>query len=204
LKAQILGTKLLLASIVNNNLKPKIMDKALQTMINNMPEKTGKSLNEWSEILNEKSFSKHTEALKFLKEQHGVSHGFANTIVHLSKEDTKSPDDLLSAQYAGKEDLKTIYDEIVSFVSRLGDDVNIVAKKTSVSITRKKQFALIKPASKARIDLGLKLSGKEIGSRLGDSGPFGTMCTHRVQVFSIGEIDDELKSWLLEAYDKAG
>ena len=37
------------------------MDKALKTMIDNMPKKTGKSLEEWIEILNSKSFSKHSK-----------------------------------------------------------------------------------------------------------------------------------------------
>ena len=35
------------------------MDKALQTMIDNMPDKTGKSLDEWRLILRQKSFSNH-------------------------------------------------------------------------------------------------------------------------------------------------
>ena len=73
-------------------------------------------------------------------------------------------------------------------------------KKGSVSIIRKKQFALIKPATKTRIDLGLKLSGKELTQRLGNSGPFGTMCTHRVQLSKIDQIDNELIGWLNEAY----
>ncbi|MGB5430858.1 DUF4287 domain-containing protein, partial [Eudoraea sp.] len=63
------------------------MDKALRTMIDNMPEKTGKSLNEWKSLLKGKSFSKHSEAVKFLKEEYNVTHGFANTIVTLSKEE---------------------------------------------------------------------------------------------------------------------
>ena len=46
------------------------MDKALQTMINNMPEKTGKSLEEWTKILKAKNFAKHGEAMKFLKGEH--------------------------------------------------------------------------------------------------------------------------------------
>ena len=66
------------------------MDKALQTMIDNMPLKTGKSLNEWKQILGKESFSKHSEALKFLKEKYRVTHGFANTIVTLSKDKTES------------------------------------------------------------------------------------------------------------------
>ena len=61
------------------------MDPALKTMIDNMPEKTGKSLDEWKRLLKTKEFSKHSEAVKFLKEEFGVTHGFANTIVTLSK-----------------------------------------------------------------------------------------------------------------------
>jgi len=41
------------------------MEKALQTMIDNMPEKTGKSLSEWKTILQQKSFVKHSEAVNF-------------------------------------------------------------------------------------------------------------------------------------------
>ena len=39
------------------------MEKALQTMIDNMPEKTGKSLAEWKSILQKKSFAKHSEEI---------------------------------------------------------------------------------------------------------------------------------------------
>ena len=43
------------------------MDPALKTMIDNMPEKTGKSLEEWKKILKSKAFDKHSEAVNFLK-----------------------------------------------------------------------------------------------------------------------------------------
>jgi len=88
-------------------------------------------------------------------------------------------------------------------VSAFDDDVTIPPKKTSVSIIRKKQFALIKPATKTRIDLGLKLKDKPITERLENSGPSGTMYTHRVRLTVINQVDDELKEWLLEAYQKA-
>ena len=66
------------------NQKVGNMDKALQTMINNMPEKTGKKLEKWIQILDKEDFEKHSIAVKFLKTEHGVTHGFANTIVTLS------------------------------------------------------------------------------------------------------------------------
>ncbi len=180
------------------------MEPALQTMINNMPEKTGKSLEQWKVILKEKSFAKHGEALNFLKKEFGVSHGFANTIVKLSQDAQEHPEDLLSAQYKGKESLLPIYKALVSMMTKFGEEVKVSPKKTSVSIIRKRQFALIKPSTKTRIDLGLKFNDKEIGDRLQNSGPFGTMCTHRVQLSDLNEVDEELKSWLVQAYQEAG
>ena len=179
------------------------MDKALQTMIDNMPEKTGKWLDQWKIILNDQALSKHSEGVNFLKKKHNVTHGFANTIVTLSKEENNAPEDLVTAQYKGKEALLPIYEKVISVVKKFGNDVIITPKKTSVSVIRKRQFVLIKPATKTRIDLGLKLKDKPTKERLGNSGPFGTMCTHRVQITSIDGVDDELINWIQEAYIKA-
>lgn len=179
------------------------MDKALQTMIANMPEKTGKSLEEWIEILKTEKIAKHGEAVKFLKSIHGVTHGFANTIVTLSKNDNTAAEDLVANQYKGKEMLLPIYESLITFVKTLGDDVTITPKKGSVSIIRKRQFILIKPATKTRIDLGFKLKDKPMTDRLGNSGPFGTMCTHRVQLNTVDQVDDELKMWIEEAYHRS-
>lgn len=179
------------------------MDKALQTMIDNMPDKTGKSLDEWKLILKKKAFAKHSEGVNYLKSEHQVTHGFANTIVTLSKNDSTTEEELVTNQYKGKESLKPIYDDLIQYAKSLGSEVTITPKKTSVSIIRKRQFALIKPATNTRIDLGLKLKDKPTTDRLGDSGPFGTMCTHRVQITEASHVDSELKDWIKEAYDKS-
>lgn len=179
------------------------MEKALQTMIDNMPEKTGKSLAEWKSLLNTKSFTKHSEAVNFLKKEYGVTHGFANTIVSLSKKEQSDPKNLIINQYEGKEELLPIYEKLVSIVKDFGEDVSVNPKKTEVSLDRKKKFAVIKPATKSRIDLGLKLKGKEITERLENSGPFGTMCTHRVKLTYLNQVDKQLVGWLKEAYEMA-
>lgn len=176
------------------------MSDALQTMINNMPEKTGKSLDQWKSILKKKAFAKHSEGVNFLKKEYGVTHGFANTIVTLSKEENNVPEDLVASQYNGKDNLHSIYKKLLTILKSFGNDITITPKKTSVSIIRKRQFVLIKPATKTRIDLGLKLPNKPITNRLGNSGPFGTMCTHCVQMTSINDIDSELIEWMKEAY----
>ena len=180
------------------------MDPALKTMIDNMPEKTGKSLQEWKTLLASKSFEKHSQAVNFLKKEHGITHGYANTIVTLSRDSGETPDDLVANQYKGKEALLPIYEKLLEVVRPLGPDVQVVPKKTTVSLVRKKQFALVKPATKTRIDLGLKLRGREPDGRLEDSGPFGTMCTHRVRLSGTEAVDDELRGWLAAAYQEAG
>ena len=179
------------------------MDKVLKTMIDNMPEKTGKSLDEWKTILKKLSFVKHSEGVKFLKNEYNVTHGFANTIVTLSKENESGSVDLVRSQYQGKESLVPIYEELITYLKILGPDVTIAPKKGSVSIIRKRQFVLIKPATKTRIDLGFKLKDKPTTDRLEGSGPFGTMCTHRVKISDLREIDKELKDWIKEAYLKS-
>lgn len=179
------------------------MDKALQTMINNMPEKTGKSLESWIQILDKENIEKHSDAVKFLKTEYAVTHGFANTIVALFREKQAPEEDLICTQYSGKELLIPIYETLISSAKEFGEDVVISPKKGSVSLIRKKQFALIKPATKTRIDLGLKLKDVEVQGRLEHSGPFGTMCTHRIQLQNVSDVDSEVIEWLLLAYSQS-
>lgn len=92
---------------------------------------------------------------------------------------------------------------LLSIIKKFGEDVIVTPKKDSVSIIRKHQFALIKPATKSRIDLGLKLKDTDVQGRLENSGPFGAMCTHRIQIKSISDIDDEVIKWLSLAYERS-
>jgi hypothetical protein len=179
------------------------MEPALITMIANMPEKTGKSLEQWKKILAENNFEKHGEGLKFLKANFQVSHGFANTIVSLYLKDSEPEQDLVQQQYSGKANLLPLYQSILNEALSLGSDVKVTPKKGSVSIIRKRQFLLIKPATKSRMDLGFKLRDIPVGERLAASGPFGTMCTHRVCVSSTEELDAELKAWIRMAYEQS-
>jgi len=167
-------------------------------------EKTGQSLDHWIDVVKRSKIEKHKEIIDYLKAEHGFTYGYANFVSMKARAaDAGSIDDadLLSMQYKGKEHLKPIYEKLLSVIKPFGTDITITPKKSSVSIIRKRQFALIKPATKTRIDLGLKLKGKPTTERLGNSGPFGTMCTHRVQITSIEEIDNELSDWLKEAYE---
>ncbi len=171
-----------------------------------LKEKTGKSLEEWMTIVRKTQLQKHGEIMKFLKGEFGMTHGFANFVslkARAADAGSQSAEDLLQNQYAKKENLKPIYEQLLKQITQLGKDIEIVPKKANVSIKRKKQFALIQPSTKTRIDLGLKLKGKPTTDRLESSGPFGSMCTHRVRLSQKEDIDPEVMAWLKEAYEGA-
>ena len=61
---------------------PLSMEKA---MLKSLVEKTGRSINEWIQIVKEKELEKHSEKVKYLKEDYSLTHGYANLIVQKSK-----------------------------------------------------------------------------------------------------------------------
>jgi predicted transport protein len=170
-------------------------------------EKTGKTLQQWVKVVEKTKLKKHGEIIKLLKTEHEFTHGFANFVAMTARKagaDFFDADELVDTQYSkGKEELRPLYNLLIGKIKKIGDGIEVVPKKASVSIKTKKQFALIQPSTKTRIDLGLKLKGKPTGGRLKNSGIFGAMCTHRVEVFEKSDIDKELLSWLKEAYEKS-
>ncbi len=180
----------------------KSPEELAQTMIDNLPEKTGKSLSEWQTVVAASGAVKHGEIMKLLKGEHGVTHGFANLIAQkcIGNMDVSS-EDLVANQYKGKEALKPIHDAIVAHVKTFGAELEIAPKKTSVSLRRKKQFALIQPSTKTRIDLGLNLKGEPAQGRL---ETMSGMCTHKIKLTDVETFDDEVRVWLKDAFDRAG
>ncbi|MDH3709372.1 MAG: DUF4287 domain-containing protein [Cyclobacteriaceae bacterium] len=170
-------------------------------------EKTGKPLDHWIRMVQESGIEKHGAIMKHLKSEYAFSHGYANFVaLKARKSDAASMDEetLLKNQYQGKEHLIPVYKKLMAKIDALGSDITKTPKKDSVSVIRKKQFVLIKPATKSRMDLGLKLKGKPVSGRLENSGPFGTMCSHRVKLSNADDVDAELIAWIKEAYEMAG
>lgn len=184
------------------------VDEATQSMIRNLAEKTGKTLDEWTAIAAKSGFAKHGEIVKYLKAEHALGHGYANLVAHalktpdvLKKTETAS-DDLLTTQYAGaKAALKPIYDKLVEAVQTFGGDVELSPKKTYVSLRRSKQFALIQPTTVTRVDVGIQLKGEKPAGRLEASGSFNAMVSHRVRIEDAKGVDKELIAWLRKAYE---
>jgi predicted transport protein len=175
-------------------------------MIAGLAEKTGKSLEEWLAIVRASKLSKHKEFMKLLKEEHGLTHGFANMIaLQALRSDSHTASDsnaLVEAQYAGaKAGLRPLYDKLLAAIQGFGNDVEASPKKAYVSLRRGKQFAIIQPSTGTRVDVGINLKGTEPTKRLEASGSFNAMVSHRVRLSNLSEIDQELLGWLKKAYE---
>ncbi len=191
-----------------NSPKPaKTPDDAMATMIANLREKTGRTLPEWVTLVNKSGLAKPGLIVAMLKADHGVGHGYANLIAATAlKGDGPAPagDDLVAAMYAGeKQALLPIWAAIEKAVRGFGGDVEVSPKKAYVSLRRSKQFALVQPTTKTRVDVGICLKGEPAGPRLEAAGSFNAMVSHRVRVEKPGDVDKELVAWMKKAYETA-
>jgi predicted transport protein len=171
-----------------------------------LKQKTGKTLEQWKLVLAKQPFTKHGEYMAYLKGEHGITHGFANFITlkfRAADAGSAEPEDLLANQYKGKEHLKPIYDVISTEIAKMGGNIEVAPKKSAVSFRAKRQFALLQPSTKTRVDLGLKLNDVPHEGRLETSGPFGAMCTHRVQLHDSTDVDQQVLTWIKLAHEQA-
>ncbi len=183
------------------------MDAATASMVANLQEKTGRSLDEWVAAARKSGAAKHGEIVKWLKADHGLTHGYANLVAHTAlRSDAANLSetiDLVAEQYAGgKSGLRPIYDAVLTAAKSCGD-IEVAPKKAYVSLRRSKQFAIVQPSTKARVDLGLNLKGVPPEGRLEASGSFNAMVTHRVKLEKAADVDAEVKAWIRAAYGAA-
>lgn len=183
----------------------KSREEWLQEVVTKMEKEKGFTLDQWVKMVRDAKLTAHGEILDFFKKKHGITHGYASALTHAVRdvlEGVKSEDDLIEAQYGGeKAALRPIYDKIIKAVTGFGQDVSVVPMKAYSSLRRKKQFAIVQPSTKTRIDIGLNMKGKSPAGRLEAAGSWNSMCTHRVRLTTKDEVDAELVAWLREAYE---
>jgi hypothetical protein len=188
------------------------MEKAIATQLANIEKRTGKSLAELSAIIKKSGLSKHGELVTMLKTTLGMGHGDANTLVHTvlksdgqsaAKAQGLSSDQVLDGLYVGpKAALRPIHEKLLAALRKLGD-FEEAPKKTYVSYRRKKQFAMIGPATNTKVEVGINAKNLSPNARLQEL-PAGQMCNYKVRLETVSEVDSQLLGWLKTAYDSAG
>jgi hypothetical protein len=188
------------------------VDKAYETQIQNIQKKTGKSLAELTVIIQQSGLSKHGEIRAMLQKELGLGYGDANTLVHVALQSDGeraaeakglSQDQVLDKIYTGaKAGLRPIHDQLMEAIRAFGE-FEVAPKKGYVSLRRKKQFAMIGPATNTRVEVGLNIKNLAPNERLVEVPP-GGMCNYKVKLTQAGEVNGELITWLRQAYDSAG
>ena len=186
------------------------LDNAVQTQLENIQKKTGKSLDELAEIIRNSGLTKHGQIRDYLKRELSLGHGDANALVHaVLKSDGqrsaegKSEDAVLDEIYTGaKAGFRTIHDKLIREIDKFGE-YEVAPKKGYVSLRRKKQFAMLGPKTNTRFEVGINAKDLKKGDRLIEQ-PKGGMCNYIVNLTDVKEVDSELIGWLKSAYEGAG
>ena len=86
--------------------------------------------------------------------------------------------------------------------ARRGADVDVQARKGYVSlVTPRRTFAVVQASTRDRVDLGLRLPGREPAGRLLPARSIGNGdCSVRFGLTSVADVDDEVVDVLAEAY----
>jgi hypothetical protein len=173
----------------------------LASIERNMLERTGKPLEHWVALVQAQGLSGHGPVVEYLMAEHGFTRGYAGAVAYALREQTVAPDELVEAQYAGREQLRPVLDAVRKAVPAGAEEA---ARKTYVTWSNGRQFALLQPSTKTRADLGLVLDGVEPTPRLEAAGSFGSgRITHRVAMAGPRDVDAEVKRWLRDAFGAA-
>jgi hypothetical protein len=186
------------------------LQKAAQTQLANIEKRSGKTLAELAKLLERSGLSKFGEKRDYLKRELGMGHGDANAVVSWARDqETSSPanaptgsTEVLDTIYSGgKAKLRPIHDALMERINAFGD-FEIAPKKAYVSLRRKKQFAMIGPATQTCVEIGLNMKGVPPGERL-IAEPAGKMCNYKLRLSTVAEVDAELIAWIRTAFDSA-
>jgi predicted transport protein len=116
---------------------------------------------------------------------------------------SQTPQQVLDVLYTGpKAALRPIHDQLLQAMQAFGE-FEAAPKKTYVSYRRKKQFAMIGPATNTRVEVGLNIKDLPENERL-QALPAGQMCNYKVRVQEVAEVDAQLLGWIKAAYAAAG
>lgn len=188
------------------------LDKAVATQFANIEQRTGRSIHDLAQLLRASGLAKHGEQVALLKRELGMGHGDANLLAHhVRKLDAAAageagpatPAAAVDALYTGKKaHLRPVHDELMRAIRGFGA-FEEAPKKTYVSLRRKKQFAMIGPATNTQVEVGINLKGVQPTGGLVALPP-KSMCDYKIRLGSVDEVSKDLLAWIRKAYDAAG
>lgn len=186
------------------------------TQLKNIQNRTGKTIAELHAAVAASGAAKHGEQRSWLMEHFKLGYGDANVVAHFIDKPlpdlgagaptvaatTASGDPLAAIYTGGKAGLRPLHEAVMSQIRAFGD-FDEAPKKSYVSLRRKKQFAMVGPATKDSVEIGINAKDLPAHARL-KLQPAGSMCNATTRITRAAEVDAQLQGWLRQAYDAAG
>ena len=185
------------------------------TQLKNIQARTGKSIADLHAAVAASGAAKHGEKRSWLMAEFKLGYGDANAVVGFI--DKPVPDlgagaapaaapvadaDPLAAIYTGaKAGLRPLHEALMSQIEAFGA-FEVAPKKSYISLRRQKQFAMVGPATKDQIEVGINAKTLPADARL-KAMPAGGMCPYTVRIASAADVDAKLIGWIRAAYDAA-
>ena len=187
----------------------------VRNWIDTLKAKTGRTLDEWVDVVKKKGPPSTKERKEWLKKEFGIGTNSARWIVDhaegkpdLEKGDpaiyVKRAAEYVAAMFSGsKAGLRPIYDRLYTLACSAGKDIKISPGKTIVSVYRNHVIAQVKASTRTRIDFGLALKDTPAKGRLIDTGgrAKSDRISHRIEITSVDQVDDTVERWLRKAYE---
>lgn len=192
---------------------------ATLTQLRNIEAKTGKTIAELHAVIAASGLAKTGERRALLMEQFKLGYGDANAValffgkslpalgdaalaaLQAAPESAHTSDPLDGIYTGAKAGLRPLHEAVMKIVRELGS-FEEAPKKSYVSLRRSKQFAMVGPATKDAIEIGINAKTLPSDTRLKVQPP-GSMCQATTRISSEKELDAALKGWLKQAFDAA-
>jgi len=186
-----------------------------QKWVGELKDRTGRSLEEWLRLIKMSGPKEEKARREWLKTEYGLGTNSAWWLAERAEgkgTEVGDHDTYLTAAEGyvesmfggGKAHLRPIYDALLKLGLSVGKEVKACPCQTIVPLYRNHVFAQIKPTTRTRIDFGLALGDTKAKGRLINTGGFAKKdrITHRFEITSQKDIDDEVKRWLKVAYER--
>lgn len=182
-----------------------------------LPAKTGRTLDEWADAVRRKKFPSPADARGWLKAEYGFGTNTAWWIAEYADGTATWDGDpatylrnaagYVDAMFAGgKAHLRPIAEAVIAFARTLGPDVKVCPCKTIVPLYRTRVFAELKPATKTRLELALRLGEVPLEEPLRPNprAKGNDKLRHLIALTEPTDFDAKAKKWLTAAYRADG
>lgn len=179
-----------------------------QDLIENAKAQTGKSLEEWLDILGAQELDKSNALIKWLKQDYGLNHLQANIISSIYLNDGKPVHDydvLFAKLFTKKNAQRPLYEKVKALIeANLPDDVLFIPTKTYVSIEADRVFGCVKINAK-NIRLGLALGETPFDDTVVKAKGLGAMphIGHMIEFTDEAAITDAIVPYMQNSYNIA-